>query len=138
MRSGTHLALAEGVGFEPTGPEEGPAVFKTAAFVRSAIPPGRIIAEEQTNLDLFPSAGRCLQQRSAVIHPPRLGDLRTQSSQLMCESLNRKADVILRALLHKSRSHCLLRHVVGVHDAGPALHHAPCLPALNAEQHHLA
>ena len=31
--------LAEGVGFEPTIQSPGIAVFKTAAFVRSAIPP---------------------------------------------------------------------------------------------------
>ena len=32
-------SVAEGVGFEPTEPEEGSTVFKTVAFVRSAIPP---------------------------------------------------------------------------------------------------
>lgn len=31
---------AEGVGFEPTGPESGPTVFKTVTFDRSVIPPG--------------------------------------------------------------------------------------------------
>ncbi len=39
---GSNVALlAEGVGFEPTEPAGGSAVFKTAAFVRSAIPPSR-------------------------------------------------------------------------------------------------
>ncbi len=34
-----HRVPAEGVGFEPTRPVKGPLVFKTSAFVRSAIPP---------------------------------------------------------------------------------------------------
>lgn len=33
---------AEGVGFEPTGPESGPTVFETVTFVRSVTPPGRL------------------------------------------------------------------------------------------------
>ena len=36
-----HPAGAEGVGFEPTEPARGSIVFKTIAFVRSAIPPER-------------------------------------------------------------------------------------------------
>ena len=34
-----HPDLAEGVGFEPTGPESGPTVFETVTFVRSVTPP---------------------------------------------------------------------------------------------------
>src|SRR2546427_2242541 len=36
-------ALAEGVGFEPTGHPRRPTVFKTAAFNRSATPPIHMI-----------------------------------------------------------------------------------------------
>ena len=53
--SGNYLKqkLAEGVGFEPTNPA-GLTVFKTAAIVRSAIPPGEMLVS-QTSLLYTPA-----------------------------------------------------------------------------------
>jgi hypothetical protein len=46
--------MAEGVGFEPTVSRP-TSVFKTGAFVRSAIPPWKILVEKQ--LSLFTGTG---------------------------------------------------------------------------------
>ena len=52
--------MAEGVGFEPTVSRP-TSVFKTGAFVRSAIPPWKILVEKR--LRLFASASAlCLVQ----------------------------------------------------------------------------
>ncbi len=59
-------SVAEGEGFEPPAPAQGAAVFKTAAFDRSAIPP-------HFNLADLPSRKQRLKGSGKVLLAPVLG-----------------------------------------------------------------